>query len=276
MKYTKDQVAKSILRNHRDPEVVQQHIDSINRTQARTDITQEEKDAIMEFSEGVICDNEIEDDSLDVKPGDFTAYFNREMLLWKSNIMNNQLIILEKKVSPVVAQATALEITSSETLNEASILRENIKKLQKSIEEDKEPLYRKAKDVVDEINSRYDKFLKPLKEALKISNDKMSAFQTQAIKTAQEEAEKIADRIKPGKGNLSLEKGLEKMAGIEAPAVLDMTGFTNRPVLKIVNIKDIPLEFWIPNETFILATLKEGKQVPGCVLEDNYQPRSNR
>lgn len=185
-----------------------------------------------------------------------------------------QLTVIEKQVTPVVAEASALVILGTDTLTLASTLRENIKRVQKEIEADKEQLWRPIKIALDEVSARYAPFEKPLKEALKIVNEKMSAFQTQAIKIAQEEAEKIANRIKPGKGNLSIEKGLEKMADIETPVVLDMTGFTNRPVLKIVNIKDIPLEFWIPNEALIFTTLKEGKEVPGCILENNYIPRS--
>lgn len=185
-----------------------------------------------------------------------------------------QLTVLEKAVTPVVAEASALVIIGTDTLTLASTLRENIKRVQKDIEADKETLWRPIKIALDEVSSRYAPFEKPLKEALKIVNEKMSAFQTQAIKEAQAEAERIASRTKEGKGNFSIETAMKKLDEIEKPAVLDMTGFVNKPKLVVYDESLIPREFMVPNLPVIEEALKSGKVVAGCEMVANYIPRS--
>lgn len=185
-----------------------------------------------------------------------------------------QLTVLEKAVIPVVAEASALVIIGTDTLTLASTLRENIKRVQKDIEADKEELYRPAKMVLDEINARYKPFEAPLKEALKIVNEKMSAYQTKAIQDATKEAEAIANRVKEGKGNLSPATAMKRIDELEKPAVLDMTGFVNKPLVWVTNDGLIPRHFLTPDFKAIEIALKEGKEVPGCELRDNYIPRS--
>lgn len=184
------------------------------------------------------------------------------------------LKLIEKQVSPVIKEASALNITSTKELTNASTLRENIKKLQKAIEDDKEKLYRPMKDAIDELNSRYDVYLKPLKEALKIANDKMTAYQTAAMKKQREEEAKIAARIGEGKGKLKVETALNKMSAVEKPAELDNTGFVNRPIVWITNAGLIPRHFLTPDFKAIEIALKAGNEVPGCELRDNLVPRS--
>lgn len=185
-----------------------------------------------------------------------------------------QLTVLESQVSPVVAEAQALNITSTEQMTAASTLRERIKEVQKAIEADKEELYRPAKTVLDEINARYAPFEKPLKEALKIVNEKMSARQTAEIARAKAEADAIASRVGKGKGHLKPETAMDKIANIETPATLDLTGFTNRPKLSITDESLIPREYLVPNENAIELALKAGKIVPGAIMVDNYIPKS--
>lgn len=188
--------------------------------------------------------------------------------------MSKDLKVIEKKVSPVVLQASALNITSTEQMTSASDLRENIKKLQKTIEDDKEGLYRPMKNAIDELNSRYDTFLKPLKEALKIVNDKMVKFQTEAIKKQEAEEAKIAARIAPGKGNLSVDKAIEKMANVEKAPELNNTGFTKKPTVFVTNDGLIPRHFLTPDFKAIEIALKRGEEVLGCELRDVLVPRS--
>ena len=187
---------------------------------------------------------------------------------------NNEITIIEKQVSPVVQQASQLAISSTEQLTSASELREKIKEVQKQVEDDKERLYRPIKDALDEVNTRYAPFEKPLKDALKIVNDKMSVYQTAEIARAKAEADKIAARVAPGKGNLSVGKALEKIEAIEAPVELDLTGFTNRPVVVVTNDSLIPRHFLIPDFKAIEIALKAGTVVPGVILENRYTPKS--
>lgn len=185
-----------------------------------------------------------------------------------------QLTVLEKEVSPVVQEASQLNIGSTEELTNASTLREKIKHVQKVIESDKEELYRPIKTALDEVNARYAPYEKPLKEALKIVNDKMSAYQTAVIKKQREEEAKIAARIGEGKGKLKVETALNKIAMVEKPAVLEDTGFVNKPVVVVINDGLIPRWFLTPDFKAIEIALKEGKDVPGCRLEDRLIPKS--
>lgn len=182
-----------------------------------------------------------------------------------------QLTIIEKQVAPVITEASQLAITGTDTLTLASTLRENIKRVQKEIEDDKEELYRPIKTALDEVNARYAPFEKPLKEALKIVNDKMGAYQTQVLKDKQEKEAKIAARIGI---NLGVEKAMEKINALESPAELDMTGFMKKQILVITDTSLIPREYLIPDEKAIETALKAGIEVPGALLEVRLIPKS--
>lgn len=185
-----------------------------------------------------------------------------------------EIVVIEKKLTPVVEEVSSLCITDTTTMETASSLRTKIKALTKEVEDSKEELYRPAKDALDAINARYEKYEKPLKQALKIINDKMTAYQTMIFKKQKAEEAKIAARIAPGKGNLSLEKGMEKMANVEKAPVLETTGFYNKPVLEIYDAKLIPKEYMVPDEDRIEAALKTGQEIPGARMKDRLVPKS--
>jgi len=147
--------------------------------------------------------------------------------------MTKDITIIDKQVTPIVAQATALAITDSESLNEASTLRATIKDAIDHVKADKDTIYRPIKDALDEVNARYKPYEKALDTALKSINDKMTEYQTAIFKAQKEEEAKIAARIGEGKGKLKIETAINKIANIEKVEQTDDTGFYNKPHLVI-------------------------------------------
>lgn len=188
--------------------------------------------------------------------------------------MKNEIQTITEQVNPVILEVSQLNITSAEHMVRASTLRAQLKNTIKIVETVKESQFRPLKDQLDFVTSKF----KPLEKTLKEASDKLSlamgAFQTKLIADAAVEADKIASRIKPGSGNLSLEKGLEKIADIATPEILSETGFVNKPNLVIIDESLIPREFMVPNLPVIEVAIKEGKVVPGCEMVANYIPRT--
>lgn len=188
--------------------------------------------------------------------------------------MKNEIQTITEQVNPVILEVSQLSITSAEHMVRASTLREQLKNTIKIVETVKETQYRPIKDQLDEVAGKFKPVEKMLKDATDKLNKAMGAFQTKLIADAKIEADKIASRIKPGSGNLSIDTALEKIANIETPIALDMTGFVNKPKLVIIDESIIPREFMVPNLPAIEVAIKEGKVVPGCEMVANYIPRS--
>jgi len=95
------------------------------------------------------------------------------------------------------------------------------------------------------------------------------------------EEEKIAARMKPGRGNLKAGTAIKQMASVEAPedkVTTDSGGlsFREKKVLKITDEKLIPKQYWIVDEDAVLAALKEGAKIPGAGIEIIMTPVNKR
>ena len=187
---------------------------------------------------------------------------------------NKDITIIENEITPVVAAATAITITDSQSLNEASTLRAQIKTAIDYVKEKKEIEYRPAKTVLDNITARFKPYEKNLDTALKTINDKMTEYQTAIFKAQKEKEAAIAARIGEGKGKLKVETAINQMANIEQVEQTEDTNFYNKPVLVIKDPSLIPREYCIPDEALITMAIKEGITVPGAVMEDRLVPRS--
>ncbi len=185
--------------------------------------------------------------------------------------------IIEKEVSPAIQKATALKITDSTTMQVAA------------------GMLTEANTYGDKIRQEKEKITKPLNQALKVERErwkpletiidtvvstlrrKMSAYQTEAMRKANEEAEKIAARVRPGRGNLSSDKALELLSTIEKPEEnisLDNGTIKFRTSQKLVidDEKKLPREYLIPNESAIKEDLRQGKKISGAHLEEEQIP----
>ena len=173
-------------------------------------------------------------------------------------------------------KAKSLTITSSEDMHAASELRSNIKQAIKEITEDKERLTKPINQALKDIRERYKPRETELNDALERINEEMSRYQTETARKAEEEAAKIASRIAPGKGNLTLGTAIKKLAEVERPEELALTKFRNKPVLKITDETKIPRHYLKVDEDKLFEDLKKGVTVYGAEIEIIQIPVNSR
>lgn len=120
-----------------------------------------------------------------------------------------------------------------------------------------------------------------LEEGIDMIRGAMTIYQTEKKKIADIEEAKIAARTKPGKGNLSLEKGMEKMDQIEKPAESITTengaiSFMTVKKFEVMDITLLPHTYILPDEVAIRKAMKEGVELPGVKYWEEQVPKNTR
>jgi hypothetical protein len=179
----------------------------------------------------------------------------------------------EKEVMVLSDKAEALIIKDAKDMESASSLLSILNRRRDQITEEKEKVTKPLNEALKAERSRW----KPIEMVLDTHIDdirsRMSAYQTEQSRIAKEEEAKIASRIKPGKGNLSLDTALEKMDAINTPEEKVTTdngsvSFRTDKRLKITDETKIPRHYLIVNEKLLLEDLKKGVAVYGAEIEE--------
>ena len=118
-------------------------------------------------------------------------------------------------------------------------------------------------------------------ESIAVLRTAMSDYQTEQLRIQKEEEDRIAKRIAPGKGNLSLDSAVKKMEAIpqtekEISTEEGLVQFRQVRVLKITNIDLVPHEYFDLNEGRLLTDLKTGKTIAGAEIEVKQVPANYR
>lgn len=187
----------------------------------------------------------------------------------------------ENQIQPIIKQAQAITISDKQSMEEATVVLSLINKKLDEITEDKEKLTKPLNAALKEIRERYKPWETQLTAQKDIIRQAMGTYQLEATKRAEEEAQLIADRISPGKGNLSMETALERLASIDTPDAKTETehgsvSFRKDKVLKVIDQSLIPREYFDLNESRLTKALKQGTIVNGATLEEKLTPINNR
>lgn len=174
----------------------------------------------------------------------------------------------EKELTPIEAQINTLEITDPTTMKEAvSYLSQVNSYLDKVIEwkENKTtPLNALLKTIRGET--------KPLETRLEALvselRGKMSEYQTDMEAKRKEEESKIAERVKSGKGNLSVESAVKKIDALETvekkvDTEAGTVKFRTVKRFEIVSISEVPMEYHVIDEVAIRKAMLAGTEVKG-------------
>jgi hypothetical protein len=189
----------------------------------------------------------------------------------------NELAVVEKKLSPIVAAAQSLEIKTPKDMTEATDVLSKLNKIGDAMEAEKEKTMRPALDTVNAIRAQWKPFETVYKESIALIRGKMSAYQTEQLRLKKEADQKIADRVGDGRGKFTPETAVRKMEENTGPADAVATDaglvkFRTDKKLKIMDETMIPREYLIPDEKKILEDLKKGKSVMGCIIEEIQVP----
>lgn len=194
--------------------------------------------------------------------------------------MNKELAI-KKEISPIVETATKCKIETKEHLIKATEILSQLNSFLDQITEEKEKITKPLNEALKQERLRWKPIETECEEVINSLRSKMSSFQTKMVKDQKEGQEKIAARVGEGKGKLKIETAIKKMGEIKNPLSTIETEFgglkfrTDKK-LKITDELLIPREYLIPNEALILKSLKEGKNVSECEIEEIQTPINNR
>lgn len=195
--------------------------------------------------------------------------------------MSTQLTTIQKSVTPITKQAEDIVIDSPETMAEATELMSKANKTMDNIKAEKETVLAPLREAAGAEKKRWKPLEDVLKPAIAMLRTKAGAYQTAEAKRVREEEEKIAARVKAGKGNLKMETAAKKASAIVKPeeAVSTSAGtlkFRAKKQLKIVDETKIPREYLVVDEKKLLEALKAGTEVAGAEIEEVQVPVNYR
>ncbi len=195
-------------------------------------------------------------------------------------VATTDIIVVDKKVLPLVQPFEGKAITNAADMEAAGKSLTKLELIYKDLEADRLKITEPLNASLKEVNGRY----KPAKVQLELAIDllrrKIGTYQTEETRRVAAEAAAIADRVGEGKGHIKVETAARKIDAIEKPVEVVNTGaskmtFREDKVLKITNklhllqfvIRENKDDYIIINEKAILADLKAGKDVIGCEIE---------
>lgn len=195
--------------------------------------------------------------------------------------MTNEVAIIEKEINPIVAQAKKLVIAGEKDMTVAT---EVLSRLNIACDKTKERLdtiIKPAKEGIKAAEAIYKPFINEAKEAIELIRDKMSDYQTTETMKSRAEEEKIAARVKEGKGNLSVESAVAKIADIDKPVekVVAQSGslkFREDEVFEIMDKTLVPMEYLVVDEVAVRKAMKAGMKLSGVRYFMKMIPINNR
>lgn len=192
-----------------------------------------------------------------------------------------KVAIIEKKLTPLASEAESMTVTSPSSLAKATVLLSQLNLANDKITEEKEKITKPLNEALKVERARWKPFEDICKKGIDHLRSAISIYQTALVKKQEADERAIADRIKPGKGNLSLETAAKKMDQLEKPQdkVETSSGslaFRKTTILKVTSLALIPRDYLIPNEPRLLEALRAGQSIPGVELDIVLVPVNQR
>lgn len=179
-----------------------------------------------------------------------------------------QIEIVDEQVTKALTSAESIKnITTPEEYEQAVEFGKKVSKLEKMIDTKEKSITKPINDSLKEIRNMF----KPYKEQV---SDLKSTIKTKLIDYANAQAKKRAEaemkiEARVEKGTMREDTAVAKIGQLEESCP-DTTG-TLTSVLKVevIDIKDIPAEYLMVNESAIKKAYREGTEVPGvrCYYE---------
>lgn len=194
--------------------------------------------------------------------------------------MKKQSLALQKK-EKVTANINSAVVVASLEKQARPLIGKLEKLLVIKTQEDYEnagKFLKQLKDLGKVGKAEKDKFLNPLKELTKVTNNHFKPFENLLESTESATKEGMmkfiqAREAKKEKLDESFEKGDIKKIGTylkksqEINAGNEHVQERSKTVVKITNLKKIPIKFLEPNLKLIKEALESGQEVPGAVLD---------
>jgi hypothetical protein len=192
-----------------------------------------------------------------------------------------EIAVLEKQVLPLVAQAQAQQITSREDMKTATTVLSELGRYYDTVVAKREEITTPMNLALKNARAMFDPIEKPAKAAMQTLRTRMAEYQTAQTEAAEQAAEKLAARIQPGKGHLTMETAMRKADAIAKPDEVISTEsgqlkFRKQPTLEITDLDLIPAEYWLVDEAKLFQALKDGNEVLGAKIGYKMVPINTR
>ncbi len=195
--------------------------------------------------------------------------------------MDKSVTVIKREIAPLVQEANMLKIETPKDMVTASSTLSQMNKIADRINEEKEKVTVPLNAALKAERARWKPVEEMYDKAITSLRAKMSAYQTEQKRIADEEAKKIEARIGEGKGKLKLETAVSKIEAIEKPEndVVTEEGivkFKTTPCFEVVDMKALPMQYHLPDEQTIRRLMNDGKELPGVRYWNEERPINYR
>ena len=194
---------------------------------------------------------------------------------------NKDIAIIEKQLTPTLKEVEELDVVDEKSEIEASELLSKLNLVGDAMKEKKAKVYDPAWATIVAIRAEWKPKETILENAIAAVRAKLSKYRTAAKAKADAEEAKIAARIAPGKGNLSIETGVKKIEEIDRPAAAvttnaGMVKYKTVQKFEVIDMKLLPLEYHLPNEVAIRKMMLAGQKLEGVRYFEEQIPQNFR
>ncbi len=198
----------------------------------------------------------------------------------KTKEVKNTQVILKKEESKI-SLALSLAISNGSELAIATELLSELKNVLDRITNEKEKVIKPLNVALKNERARWKPAELALEEAINSIRIKMTQYQTEQTRLKKEEEAKIASRVAPGKGHLSVETAIKKigeLAPVESHVVTDAGSIKFRPVKKfeVTDMTKLPLEYHLADEVAIRKAMVANVELPGVRYYEEQIPVNSR
>lgn len=195
--------------------------------------------------------------------------------------MDKSLVPLKKKIETIASQVAKFEIVDAGTMKEAVTVLSTLNSYADSVKEKKETITKPLNTALKAARAMFAPLEDTYEGAIDMLRSKMTKYQTQEVARKQAEELAIANRVKEGRGNLSVETAVKKIAELkpvdkEVATDAGLVQFREVKRFEVMDITLLPIDYHTPNETMISKAMKDGKELPGVRYYSEQVPVNYR
>lgn len=181
--------------------------------------------------------------------------------------MDKSLQVIEEQVTKCLVAGSALAVTNQKEYDNALIIGKKVSALLKMIDDDEKKITKPINDSLKLIREKYKPFKNKVEAVKQEIKDKMELWFKEEEKNKRIEEERINARLE--KGTLKESTAVNKLATLEMNKAQTSGGMTSVLKVKLIDIKQVPAEYLLINESAIKSAFREGKEISGvnCFYE---------
>jgi hypothetical protein len=195
--------------------------------------------------------------------------------------------VTKKEISPMIEQANDLEIAGPKDMEKAGELLSQLNLANDKVTERMETITLPAKQTIKAAEAIWKPFIVNCKSAISIVREKISDYQTEQTRIAQEKKDKIAERVGEGKGKLQPSTAVAQMESVQTPEAqvstdsglikfrtdrkFEITDFRSLPAPVQQEIYEAAIAKGVA-DTIIRAHMKAGNEFAGVRYWDAQVP----